>query len=458
LGTWLSPAEYTAQYVTRRELNPEVPEMSKHYQFETGMSVTGSNADARIQIKPSQERLILAGLYNTLARAAGQTVYAAPSSPVSIGDLVDELMSHKGRSLVVSGSDDPGVQQLVNEINFMLGNYGETIDFSKTLNLRKGETRDMIRLVEDMNTGKVNALLCFNVNPVYDFPLSGRFEEGLGKVGLTVSFACQPDETAARTKYVCPDNHYLESWNDAQPRTGFFSLQQPVIQTLFETRQTQECLLKWCGHKEDFHAFLQSYWKKNIHPRQRAYKGFEDFWNHTLQDGVFEISGKSGRQPDIRHEGLKAVMDATGKSGSPDDIELQVYESVGLGTGKDANNPWLMELPDPVTKLTWDNAACISPALAKRMGFIQGEMIRINELIDLPVLIQPGQADYTVSVAAGYGRTHSGKVATGVGSNAASMRAFQDGGIMNFTSKVNLVSTGMFMELALTQEHHSMEG
>lgn len=458
LGTWLSPAEYIAQYASGRELDPGEPSLSKHYQFEAGLSVTGSNADRRIRIKPSQERMILAGLYNILARRTGSRVYTAPSSPVPVEDLADELLRHRGGSLVVSGSNDPGVQMIVNEINFMLGNYGETIDFSKTLDLRNGLSRDMVRLVEDMKAGKVDALICYNVNPVYDFPDSRGFEEGLKKVGLTVSFAGQPDETATLADYICPDSHFLESWNDARPRTGFYSLQQPVIQTLFDTRQVQESLLKWSGEETDFHTFLQEYWKENIFPGRTGHGIFTDFWNHALQDGVFEIPGSGGRQPSIRHDGLKAVMDATGIKGSPEDIELHVYESVSMGTGRDANNPWLMELPDPVTKLTWDNAACIAPAMADRLGLVQGDIIRINDLLELPVLVQPGQADHTVSVALGYGRTRSGKVATGVGGNASPMRLIREGEWLNHNPRVSLEKTGEHRQLALTQEHHTMEG
>ena len=458
LGTWLSPAEYTAQYVSRRELDPGKPAMSKHIQFESGMSVTGSNADERIGIKPTQERLILAGLYNLLARQAGSTRYAAPASPLPVDDLAEELFSHKGRSLVVSGSNDPGVQQIVNEINFLLGNYGETIDFSRTLNLRKGTSSGILQLSEDMKQGRVDALFCLNVNPAYDLPDPDAFTEGLGKVGLKVSFACLPDETTELMDYVCPDSHYLESWNDACPGDGYYSLQQPVIPNLFQTRQVQDSLLKWCGNPADYHDFMRDFWKKNLYPRQSRYPNFEDYWNHSLQDGVFEIPAGGNRQPAIRSQGMKAVMDATGISGEPDDIELQVYESVALGTGRDANNPWLMELPDPVTKLTWENAACISPAMAARMGLAQGEVVKISGQLELPVLIQPGQSDYTVSVAAGYGRTVSGKVATGVGANAAGMRTVEDGEILHFNRKISLETTGVIAQLALTQEHHSMNG
>jgi molybdopterin-containing oxidoreductase family iron-sulfur binding subunit len=458
LGTWLSPAQYAAQYASRRTPDPESPAMSKHYQFETGMSLTGSNADSRIQIKPSQERLILAALYNELAGKTGSIKFAAPASPIPIDGLAEELLSCRGHSLVVSGSNDPGVQLIVNEVNSMLGNYGKTIDFSRTLNTRKGVTRDMIRLMEDMEGGRIAAILFNNVNPVYDFPLSERFREGMAKVGLKLSFAGSPDETAGLCDFICPDNHYLESWGDARPATGYLSLQQPVIRSLFDTRQIQDSLLKWSGREEDFHSFMMGFWETKFFKRQNEYWKFNDFWNHSLQDGVFEPQSGKGKQPGIRHDGLKTVMDATGRSGSAGDLELQVYESVALGTGRDANNPWLMELPDPVTKLTWDNAACISAALAGRLGLVQGERVRISDRIELPVLIQPGQADFTVSVAAGYGRTLSGKVATGIGASAASFRAFHEGELLNFSPKVNLEGTGEISELALTQEHHSMEG
>ncbi len=278
---------------------------------------------------------------------------------------------------------------------------------------------------------------------------------GITQVGLTVSFASHPDETADLVQYVCPDSHYLESWNDAEARTRYYSLGQPVIPTLFETRQVQDTLLVWSGRSEDFHLFIQDHWQANLFGRQNKYNSFDDFWNHSLQDGVFEIPSDAGSQPDPDHGGLKEIMEATGISGAPDDIELQVYESVGMGTGKQANNPWLMELPDPVTKLTWDNVAAISPALGRKLGLANGDVIRIADRVELPVLIQVGQADNSVSVAAGFGRLVSGKVATGVGSNAYPLLR---GETKTFVKSVSIEKTGMIHELALTQEHHSMEG
>ncbi len=131
----------------------------------------------------------------------------------------------------------------------------------------------------------------------------------------------------------------------------------------------QDSLLAWSGKYEDFHSFMQDQWQVNIiWLAKYSIRSFDDFWNHSLQDGVFEIPSENGRQPEARHDGLRGIMEATGISGSADDIELQVYESVGLGTGKQANNPWLMELPDPVTKLTWDNVAAISPSLGEKLG------------------------------------------------------------------------------------------
>ncbi len=458
LGTWLSPAGFTAQYASRREPNREAASMSRHYQFETGMSVTGSNADVRVRIKPSDERMVLADLYNRLAASFGAERYIAPASPVEIGTLAGDLVNHKGSSLVVSGTNDVSVQRLVNEINGLLDNYGNTIDLNRTLNTRQGNGTDMVRLVDEMDRGQVDALICYGVNPVHDHPLADKFKSGLEKTGLTVSLACQPDETADLAEYVCPDHHYLESWNDAEPGTAFFSLAQPVITALFNTRQAQDTLLAWSGHTGSFHDMLQDHWRSELYPRQNKYSGFDDFWNHSLQDGVFEPAVRERNQPGMRHEGIREIMEATGKSGNPEDIELHVYESVGLGTGKHANNPWLMELPDPVTKLTWDNAACISPSLAGKLGLTTGNVVRINDRIELPVVVQPGQAEHTVSVALGYGRTVSGKVAGGVGANVVPLLAESGDRPLNYLSGIQVESTGEIRELALTQEHHSMEG
>jgi len=456
LGTWLSPAEYTAQYVSRRDPAGKEAGMTKHYQFETGMSVTGSNADVRLRIKPSQERLILAGLYNILAARLGAPTYLAPKSPVPLEELIEELLAHPGRSLVLSGSNEKACQQIVNQINLLLGNYDETIYAGRGLTIREGLDEDMIRLVDEMQGGSVDALICYNVNPAYDYRNAEAFIKGLSNVGLTVSFASHPDETSDLVEFVCPDSHYLESWNDAQPKGGHFSLGQPVIPTLFDTRQVQDTLLTWSGETGDFHSFMKNYWQDNLFGKQDVYGSFEDFWNHSLQDG--ELKGPDilyigGPQP--REVNLREIMEATGKSGAADDIELQVYESVGMGTGKHSNNPWLMELPDPVTKLCWDNVAAISPALAAKLGLLTGDVVRIDDAVELPVLIQPGQADNTVSVAAGYGRTVSGKVATGVGSNVFPLLRGESN---NFIKSVSIEKTGKVHELALTQEHHSMEG
>jgi molybdopterin-containing oxidoreductase family iron-sulfur binding subunit len=455
LGTWLSPAEFTAQYVSRRDPGQTDPGMSKHFQFETGMSITGSNADVRIRIKPSQERLILAALYNILAGRLGALRYIAPESPVPLEDLTEELLASRGRSLIVSGSHDEACQQLVNQINLLLGNYGETILSGNHLNIRAGLDQDMARLVNDMQNDRVDALICYNVNPAYDYTDAEAFVRGLSGVGLTISFAMQPDETSGLVEYIYPESHYLESWNDAEPKGGRFSLGQPVIPTLFDTRQAQDTLLAWSGEEGDFHAFIKDWWQDNLFRRQGEYSSFEDFWNHSLQDGVFEIGAHYIAGPEPREVDLRQIMEATGVSGAADDIELQVYESVAMGTGKHTNNPWLMELPDPVTKLTWDNAACVSPATAANMGLATGDVVRINDKVEIPILVQPGQADQTVSVAAGYGRTVSGKVATGVGANVYPLLAGEQ---TSFVKSIRIEKTDQTAELAMTQEHHTMEG
>jgi molybdopterin-containing oxidoreductase family iron-sulfur binding subunit len=215
LGTWLSPVEYAKQFSSRR--NPD-GEMNYLMQLESNLSLTGSNSDKRIQIKPSQEYLILLNIYKEILKATQNRNIEAPLSPVDVGDLSKRLISSQGKSLVISGSNIKEVQLLVNEINSVLGNIGKTILFESFLRTHRGIDGDMAQLTDRMKSGTVNALLLWNVNPAYTWYDSDLFREGLKKVGLTVSLSCFPDETNSLVQYVCPDSHYLESWNDAEPK------------------------------------------------------------------------------------------------------------------------------------------------------------------------------------------------------------------------------------------------
>ena len=453
LGTWLSPVEFTKQYSSRRLLDGDT-KMSRHIQYETNLSLTGSNADKRVPIKPSHEGLILLTLYNLLAKSLGAPVYPVASSPIDVSGVAKELLNSRGKSLVVSGSNDTSIQTTVNAINNLLGNYGKTIDMNRPVYLKQGNDLAFSSLIERMNAGKVDGIILWNVNPAYDYPEADKFVNGLEKVDFSVSFAETMDETASYVTYVCPDNHYLESWGDAEPQKGYFSMAQPTIPKLFNTRQTQENLLKWSGNDSEYYTYLKKYWEENIFPLQTNFLTFNEFWNQTVHDGTLQLKTDDVDQPDFLETSLTSPTSSSG-----DGLELMLYEKISLGTGKYANNPWLQELPDPISKATWDNYICLSPKYAGEYGLENEDMVSVNGKFDVPVLVQVGQAYGTCSIAVGYGRTRAGKVADNLGVNAFSLISSTNG-LSNFSGIIVSISKvpGKKHQFALTQVHHSMEG
>lgn len=492
LGTWLNPIEFSGQYTKGRKISRENASMSRHFQFEANMTLTGANADYRYMVKPSEYGKVLAAIFNEVASATGKTGVSAdtklsPEAAAGLKKAIKELLDNKGHSLLVCGSNDEHCQTLVNGINSMLNNYGSTVDNDAYFKLKQADDKDFIDLVADMAAGKVSTLITYNCNPVYTAPASLKFDAAYQKVPFKVSFAQVLDETAALADVVCPDHNYLESWGDAEPKRGHYSLQQPTIQPVFAaprhegTRQAQDSLLKWSGIKSDYLAYLQGYWNNHIFPQQGKHLDFTSFWSNTLHDGVLKVSvyketpvapmaidstgkpvmagvatpGAEGLAADssaVKKENAKPVANAkatpamavettaptadyskaasmaTSAKGAGA-YELVIYEKVGLGNGTQSNNPWLQELPDPISKVTWDNYITMSPIDVKKSGL--GEMLRqdidgsIVELtvngatVKVPVYPQPGQAPGTIGLAMGYGRTaESLKVAANVGVNA----------------------------------------
>lgn len=457
LGSWLSPIEYTKQYMQNRRLTDGKKTMSRHIHYEGAMSLTGSNADYRIQLRPSQQKLALAHLLNELKRLIGQPATQLPAIPRDMKDMASNLLKHRGKALVVSGSNSKEEQLLVNEINHLLDSYGNTIETDVELKTRQGIDSKMSALVGEMNAGKVAALLVMDVNPAYDFPKANEFAEGLKKVELSVSLNFAQDETSALTTYVCPDHHYLEAWNDAEVKTGSYSLSQPAIRPIFNTRSAQESLLRWAGNTDDFRLFIQNWWEKNLFTADDQHLLFTSFWNQKLHDGVYE-SAKRETDPHIYNPlPAEAVMQKATAFILPDSIDLVFYTNVSVGTGKHANNPWLQELPDPVTKVCWDNYLMISPKLAGEMGISDEQLVEVNGL-SLPALIQPGQEYKTLAVALGYGRQNAGVPANGVGKNAFALLPNEDGNISYLLSGVTPSPQSGTFALARTQTHHSLEG
>ncbi len=453
LGNWLMPVKYARDYAKGRKLMG-ANSMSRHIQFESYMSLTGSNADTRVPMKPSEELGILLNLFNELASEKGLSRVNAPASPVDVKPVAAELRANKGKSLVLSGTNDFYIQATVNAINHILDSYGSTIDLNEHTNLRQGSDREMSRIVDEMNAGNVKAILLYGVNPAYDYAESDKFISGLTKCELSVSFSETHDETAKLCKYVCPDNHYLESWNDAEPVKNCYSLAQPVINRIFDTRQAQESLLKWAGKETAFYDYIRAYWETELFPKQNEFLTFEPFWNKSLHDGVAIIVDSALSVVDFREVDLGQA-----KAENPAGLELVLYEKIGLGTGKHANNPWLQELPDPITKAVWDNYVCVAPSYAKEHGLANEDVVIINGTIELPVLVQPGQHKDTIGIAVGYGRSSAGKVADGIGENLFPL-ANTVNGYRRLSGKVVTIEKtgGKTYPLATTQTHHTMEG
>ncbi len=461
LGTWLSPVEFNKQYAAGRRLGKSKKTMSRHYQFETTMSMTGANADFRSAIKPSQEGLAVANLYNLLASKSGV-------SKLSVGEVkdikflqkaADDLLASKGKSLVVSKSNDLNVQLIVNAINSLLGNYGAAVNAATPTYYRKGNDTDFTTFVEDVKAGKVGAVIFLGANPVYNHPSGNILKSALSKVDLTISLSDRPDETTALCGFVAPDHHFLESWSDANPKKGFYSLGQPVITPLFKTRQAIESLLSWAGNPTEAYLYVQSAWKSGVYPLQTKYGSFQEFWDNSLHNAVFESNASESVNYSFDITTVSSAI-ANSYKANEAETEYTIYEKVGMGTGSQANNPWLQEFPEPVSKATWDNYITISQKLATEKGFEQGDLVKLDtksgKSITLPILIQPGQAYNTVSVAIGYGREVAGKAAINVGQNAYPLIENLNGNLIFSGIVTGLSKTGEKRDIAQTQTHQTM--
>ncbi len=447
LGNYLSPVEFTKQYSAARSLMNGNTTMLRHIQYETMMSVTGGSADNRVSIKASEEGSVLLNLYNKIATHFGETTFNVSNTSIDVSALAKELIENKGKSVLISGTNDLQIQLTVNAINYLLGNYGNTINTDRVFNLKQGKDADMLALIDRMKSGNVGAFIAMNVNPAYDFPKADEFSSALNNVDLKISLSETMDETAALCEYVCPSNNYLESWNDAEPKAGIYSMQQPCINKIFDTRQAQESIMKWSAIDGDFLAYIEKHWEANLFAKQSNFATFKSFWNQSVHDGVFET--------EVASKSLKFSAQ-TLKAMNAFDLEFFAYEKTGLGNGKYANNPWLQELPDPITTATWDNYACISPKFAEEKGLKHEDVITINGM-DLPVIVQPGMAYGSIAIAYGYGRTKAGKVADNLGKNVFPLLSVDM--FTKFHGKADFsIKEGETFPLALTQSHHTMEG
>ncbi len=471
LGTWISPVEYTAAYRQTRQLGTKPPRMSYHVQFESRLSLTGSKADERFPIDPNESGTLLAPLVERVVARAGEH-YAAPqdATPVPatfLDDLAARLWNARGFSLVISGSNDIHEQVLVNYVNHLLGNYGNTLDVERPSRQAQGSDRDLAALLGEMRQGKVGLLLVADCNPAFEVP---GLADALSHVPLVISFSARRDETATGAHYVCPEPHFLEAWDDAEPVSGELSVTQPTITPLGNTRPLIESLAAWSGHPQRAYELMRERWRKQVFPRQRAATSFEEFWNRSVHDGHATVTPER-TTPHAFNVG--AITPLPGRH-SQRGFTLVLYPTVNMLAGREAYNAWLQELPDPITKATWDNHASLSPGAAAQLGIAQGDVVRISagaQTLELPAYVQPGQHDGVIAVALGYGSVLSQRFANigphwieakptlgangRVGQNAAPLLRF-DRGALTYCVPANIARTGKRVELACTQTHHTL--
>ena len=407
------------------------------YVVEGNLTITGMAADYRLRLRPDLELNFVLGLIDALNnKGAGIPISSSGITLESfakqyelnldtLNSLVSDLLKNRGKSVVYAGSHLPeDVHIAVNLLNNALGNeaiYNFATGPSMVQPLSSlAEIKD---LTERMHSGEVAVAIQLNSNPVYDFPTDLRYADALIKVDTVVSFVEIENETSNHSNYVLPINNQLESWGDANTRTGIYSLQQPVIAPLYDTRQSEAILLTWISGDSStydetaYHKYLMGNWEKNIYPLAGLNLEFKRFWYSALHDGIVNIKEITS--------GIGSISVSAGQQIKPakdlDTFSLFIKESYAVGDGRFANNGWLQELPHPVSKVVWDNYAAISPKSANQLGLKSNDLVEISTgqyKLTIPVLVQPGASDDSITIETGYGRKYGGTVGTNVGFNA----------------------------------------
>ena len=405
------------QYIAGRK--PETGHMSYHVQFESNMSLTGANSDKRVVVKPSDQVFALLNLYNAITGAN------VPSKATSVDGVVKkmatELKKSGSKGVVLTGLNDKNAQLIALAINKAINS--EIIDVNNTLNIRQGDDAKVAQLVSDMKAGKIAGLISYNVDPVYSLSNSADFSEGLKKLELSVALSTENNDTVNASNFALPTPHFLESWGDTQFDEVTYGLMQPTIQPLFNTRQFQDTLLKWSGDTTKYYDYLKSYAATNVLDGSS--------WNKALHNGFYSkqvIEVVEGEESSVVISDVATELANSAKKASG--FELNLYTKTGLGDGKQANNPWLQEFPDPITRASWDNYLMMSMADARELGFsnpvkdngaIDGDYAKVSvngtEVV-VPVMVQPGQAKGSIGLALGYGKTFGLKEEMQVGVNA----------------------------------------
>jgi MoCo/4Fe-4S cofactor protein with predicted Tat translocation signal len=449
LGDWQGGG-YDSGYAQGRI--PKNGKMSRHFQLESNMTLSGAAADKRLAMSTANQKQALVQIYNVIT-GSSVAVSLDDKFKSEVNKAAQQLKAAGSNGVLVSGIQDKNAQLLVLAINQVLAS--EAFSASGTRQIRKGSNEKVAQLVNEMNAGRVHTLIMSGVNPVYTLADSKSFVEGLKKVKTSLTFSLKEDETALLSTVAAPAPHYLESWGDLSLTKGTYSVTQPTIRPLFDTKQFQEVLLSLNGIGGTFYDYLKG---------NASVIVSGSTWNKVLHDGVFvgAISASSASSVDYT-----VAANALSQSKASEGFELVLYTKTGLGDGQQANNPWLQELPDPITRVSWDNYLTVSNVDAKKYalsneivanGGLNGSYATITttdglKLENVPVIVQPGQAVGTIGLALGYGRKAALKEEMQVGVNAYTLyKGF------NNVQSVTLVKADGEHEFACVQGQKTLMG
>jgi molybdopterin-containing oxidoreductase family iron-sulfur binding subunit len=479
LGAGYSPLEANIGYGKNRKVRDG--KYSKWVAFEPHVSHTGSNCDERYRVRSNDVIQVALAIANEVSHLAGSAPIpgAGQFSSTSVEEALhlksgtvhrisSELWANRGQGIVMAAEDE-NLQIIANYLNSMCDNDGKTIDGVVSPSKQsQGSLADMLNLVADMRAGKVDVLIVYGTNPEFSLPQSAGLAEAMSKVKTIVSLSDRVDETAVLADYVLPSTHWLESWGDAEPQVGVLSVQQPTILPLYENRAWEDSLMSLAKAAKaaslskfegGWHEFLMDTWKTQIHAKGGYEAAFADFWNSVLRDGVLNLVQNQDASPRVfKQDALTSIRIPNAAS---KELELVIHASPILGDGMEANNAWLLETPDPVSKVVWTNHASVSPATANRLKVKQGDLVKLEAngvSAEVQIFIQPGTADNVIALQTGWGRTHAGRVSQDMGVNAFAFLGLEGKSLKATGIPCTVSKTGKWEKVPCVMGHDYIEG
>ena len=460
LSSGTASVRYARDFVARRDVAATDGNMNRLYVVESTPSNTGAMADHRLPLRSGDVEACARMVATQLGIPNVQPVTAnVPAEWVAV--VVRDLQGHRGRSLVVAGEQQPPVvHALVHAINENLGNFGKTVVCTEPLEVLPANQMASLRdLVEDMKSGLVKTLFIVGGNPVYTAPADLEFGKHLLKVPQRLHLSLYHEETSELCHWHIPEAHFLETWGDARAYDGTVTIMQPLIAPLYGGKSAHELLAAFLGSETAAHDVVKEYWKKRYDSGTKSNpRGFEGFWETSLHDGL--VDGSQLREKPVAVKNPLSEMIGSLAEPNPRNpnggLEIVFRPDPTIWDGCFANNGWLQELPKPLTQLTWDNAALISPRTAQKLVLANEDVVLLQsggKSVRAPVWIMPGHADDCVTVHCGYGRTRAGRLGSGVGFKAGSLQVSQ---APWFHTGLQIQKTGERYPLATTQYHHAI--